>query len=640
MDWRPHDVQALRRTLPWLGLALLAVLAVDAYVPLSPFMPHNDVDGSWILALNQAVARGLVFGRDIVFTFGPYASVFTHTYDPATATRMFAGSALLAAVVVACLAVLLRRRAGRWPAGACLAFFLLLGGTDSLLLALPLLVTLTVLSWLHGERPPRWALPVLVLAWISFGLLPLVKGTLALLCAVAALISAAALLQARRIGLAALSLACPLAALGAFWCAAGQALPDLPGYLLNMREIVSGYSEGMAVKGPSRELWLFGLPALLLLAALASQGSLPRGLRLGALAITAVFLFLSFKAGFVRHDVHAQIALANLVAALGLTWPLLPPAQYRSRWLLVALAGTALLCGGNAARRATDGRTAVGGATSNPLVLRTAGFDASDWPRRYAERLRLGATHCGLDGVAPVDTDVYSFDQFCLLAQGLPWNPRPVLQSYSAYTPALARLNEAHLRGPSAPRQLLYRLQTIDERLPAMDDGLSLPALLDNYEPAQPLSTWLVLKARPQRQAASRYDAPVTLAARLGEPVAVPAALPLFTEIVVRPTWAGRLRALLYKPPPLSMRVTLADGTQATYRVNAGMMETGFVLSPLLATTADVAALFDGRIDEHRGVRELRIDSASPLPFWQAEMAVTFRRLHTPAPAPSALPSR
>ena len=70
MDGR-RDTQCLRRTLPWLALALLAVLAVDAYVPLSPFMPRNDVDGSWILALNQAVARGLVFGRDIVFTFGP-----------------------------------------------------------------------------------------------------------------------------------------------------------------------------------------------------------------------------------------------------------------------------------------------------------------------------------------------------------------------------------------------------------------------------------------------------------------------------------------------------------------------------------------------------------------------------------------
>jgi len=630
--WR--GLPGWRQVLPWLAAAALTALAIDAFVPLSPFMPRDDLDGSWIFAVNQAVAQGLVFGRDVWFTFGPYASIFTRTYDPATETRMLAGSALLAGVFVLCVAVLLRHRAGRWPAFGCIAFFLLVGGADSLLLALPLLVTLTLLSWLHDDARRRWHLAVLLLAWTSFGLLPLVKGTLALLCAAATLLSAAALLQARRAGLAVLSVACPLAALVAFWWAAGQSLPDLPRYLASLREIVAGYSESMAVKGPSRELWLFGMPALLLLGSLATQGRLPRDLRLGALAITAMFLFLSFKAGFVRHDVHAQIALANLVAAIGLLWPLLPPQQYGRRLPLVLLGATALWCAGHAARQALKETIPLAGATSNPLQLRTRDIAPADWPRRYAATLDRIAKQCHLDGLAMAPTDVYSFGQTCLLARQLPWQPRPVFQSYSAYTPALARLNEAHLRGSRAPAQLLYALQTIDERLPALDDGMSLPAMLDNYVKAPTdVMGRLVLTARPVRLPESRYDAPLQRAARLGEPVDVPPATPLFAEIVVRPTWAGRVRALLYKPPPLSMHLTLADGTQATYRVNAGMMETGFVLSPLLTTTADVAALFDGRTDERRSVRQLRIDSASTLPFWQPELSITFKRLQRPAPS-------
>lgn len=624
--WRTP--QAWLRALPWL---VLVVLAIDAYVPLSPFMPRNDVDGSWIFAFNQAVARGLVFGRDLVFTFGPYASVFTRTYDPATVTRMLAGSALLAAVFVLCVAVLLRRPAGRWPAFACLAVFLLIGGTDSLLLAVPLLATLALLSWLHDAARPRWALAVLVLAWVSFGLLPLVKGTLALLCAAAALLSAAAAAQARRFGLAALCLICPLVALAAFWSAAGQALPDLPGYLLSLREIVAGYSEGMAVAGPSVELWLFGVPVLLLLGSLATQGTLPRSLRLGAFAATALFLFLSFKAGFVRHDMHAHIALANVVAAAALLWPLLPPAAYQNRFLLCGLASTALLCGLYVNANAGAPYAA---ATSNPMALRTDLVDPARWRQLYDARLRGIRDHCQLQDVAPVASDTYSSGLSCLLAQGLPWAPRPVLQSYSAYTPALARLNEAHLRGPTAPRQVLYRLEAIDQRLPALDDGLSLPTLLQRYEPARPLPGWLVLKRRTDPRPPARRDTLPQTTSQLGEPIAVPAlaAAPLFAEIMVRPTWAGRLRALLYKPPPLSMHVTLADGTQASYRVNAGMMESGFVLSPLLATTADVAGLFDGRVDERRTVRQLRIESASALPFWQPTLSVRFTRLQLAVP--------
>jgi len=38
--------------------------------------------------MNQAIAQGLSFGDDIVFTFGPYASVYTQLYHPATVRLM------------------------------------------------------------------------------------------------------------------------------------------------------------------------------------------------------------------------------------------------------------------------------------------------------------------------------------------------------------------------------------------------------------------------------------------------------------------------------------------------------------------------------------------------------------------------
>ena len=53
------------------------IIAWLLLMPFSPGMPTGGVDGSWPYALNEAIARGYVFGRDLIFTFGPLPSVYT-----------------------------------------------------------------------------------------------------------------------------------------------------------------------------------------------------------------------------------------------------------------------------------------------------------------------------------------------------------------------------------------------------------------------------------------------------------------------------------------------------------------------------------------------------------------------------------
>jgi hypothetical protein len=74
--------------------ALLAAAgtAVLFVLPLNPNFPDRNFDASWAYALNEAVARHLIFGRDIVLTFGPLASLYTWMYHPATDGIMLLGS--------------------------------------------------------------------------------------------------------------------------------------------------------------------------------------------------------------------------------------------------------------------------------------------------------------------------------------------------------------------------------------------------------------------------------------------------------------------------------------------------------------------------------------------------------------------
>jgi hypothetical protein len=77
-----------------IGSVLLAGLFI---MPIRPVMPVANLDSSWMYAMNEILARGLVFGRDFIFTFGPLGAVYTAMYHPEVEGIMLWGSALVAA---------------------------------------------------------------------------------------------------------------------------------------------------------------------------------------------------------------------------------------------------------------------------------------------------------------------------------------------------------------------------------------------------------------------------------------------------------------------------------------------------------------------------------------------------------------
>ena len=52
-------------------------------------MPISCVEYSWAWALNEAYARGRVFGSEFVFTFGPLGFLYTKIFHPETALRLW-----------------------------------------------------------------------------------------------------------------------------------------------------------------------------------------------------------------------------------------------------------------------------------------------------------------------------------------------------------------------------------------------------------------------------------------------------------------------------------------------------------------------------------------------------------------------
>src|SRR6185436_5439341 len=91
-------------------------------------------------------------------------------------------------------------------------------------------------------------------------------------------------------------------------------------------------------------------------------------------------------------------------------------------------------------------------------------------PSEY--RMRLESHHRALErmydlprirtAVGREPIDVFGSNQSMALLNHLNYRPRPVFQSYSAYTPELVELNAAFLESDRAPRFMLFQHEALD----------------------------------------------------------------------------------------------------------------------------------------------------------------------------------
>jgi hypothetical protein len=577
--------------------ALIVFLCLAQFVPFSPSFPSDGLDDGWVLGINAAVERGMSFGRDIVFTFGPYASTYTRQYGPSTDLLMLLSSGLIALSFAIGIIVLTHGR-HRWFA-LTLALTLDIFARDDFFLIIPLVLVVLVCRILIPTPHPlhlpttnfvRWSLALLTTA---ASLLPLIKGTFGVACVILGVIICALLIARQRAAIAISGLFIFLAGLSTFWVLAGQSLSQLPVFFTSQAPIMSGYSDAMSLIGSPGELSIFLVTCALLLAvnfSMLRSANLP-GLALAA-AVASV-LFLSFKAGFVRQDSHALIG-AGALAMVGLVLAIGVPDRRSLVGLAICLTAWVMI---------TRDHTKVNFWTLRNQVIshlltqeEGAGERIEDSGRLRNEFEESLATIRTAHPLPPLKgkTDVYSFGQSILLANGFDWAPRSVLQSYSAYTPSLLKADAAHLAGSTAPENILFTVQPIDGRLAALEDGLSWPGLLTRYAPSDSMDGAAILKRRSRPTTDQPVISPpiVSGAYRLGEEISIPVTNePLWARIAVRPTLLGKIAALVWKLPELQIELRLVDGTMHEFRYIAGMGKTGFVVSPLIQDTSEFLAL-------------------------------------------------
>lgn len=608
-----RDVPNLR----WVLSALLALLLWPSLM-LFPGAPDGYLDASWQEFLIHAHAQGWQFGREIVFTWGPWGFLNTHFHlgDAGAVARLTwetVGKLLLAGGLVA-----LTQRIGGWRQSAFIGASVL----GAWLFADTIYYVSIALAIVAGLVPAATSRRTLGLLLPALAFLACFKFTYTLLALGGVGLATAAALARRDFRTAAIIAAGFGAAFVLAWAAAGQHPDHLLPYFRRSLELSSGYADAMGVD----ETWpvfLCGAGLLVAAAVFVLHFWRTHADRIFATA-AALYLgaawFIVWKASFTRADGHVfGFFLYTLLLALVLPRLCFP----ERRWHWFDLAPLAALLGVGLAEPGLLARipgVAAARVLENARVLPHLTRLPAAWNRALArakEAARLPAIQAA---VGRGSVDVFNYEQGAALLNDLRYTPRPVFQSYTAYTPRLSWRNLRFYQSPQAPDFILWKHQTIDGRFPTLDDAALVAELPRAYAPVLEERDFLLLRQKsPLPAARLARQLVVERGLSFGEEFSLPADRrhPLWLQVSLPLSKLGRLRAFFYKPPLVNLVTTDERGQAATWRLLPRVAADGFLLQPLLETQGDFAAYLRGR--GARWVRSIRLEVApGHQEFWSS----------------------
>lgn len=499
--------------------------------------PGPGLDASWNAGLAMATEHGLQFGREVVFTYGPLGFLQgPFVWYSGLGALAFAFSA--AVYVAFCVALV-------WALGRTLPPLAAALVAAAMLALLPapeqplLIAAIAALTLLGGEWEERalWAFAALAASFAAVeALAKLSTGPVLAVVFLLALVGARA--RRAQLGLFAALLVGELALL---WALSGQSFAALPDFAAHTWEVVSGYSGAMVreVDVPAWKVTMATIAAAAITVATVAACArcrLPdRRARWAAALALAVAGFTVFKEGVVRTDAgHLSLYFSTAaVLWLAVPWP-------RSRWWLMLGGAAAIVALGWPVRPA-------GMATSlDPVAnlrLAVEGVRNLASPGRRQDLIERG--RAGMKAVYRLDpamraqlrgrtVAVEPWEIGAVWAYRLDWAPLPVFQNYSAYTPALDRLNAAAVASPEGPERILrenaplvwreFPTPDLDDRYPGWDPPRQQRAVLCHFAPLRTTARWQLLGRVPDRCGPLRPLGAVE--ARSGAAVPVPAPRP------------------------------------------------------------------------------------------------------------------
>ncbi|MGC4040930.1 MAG: hypothetical protein QM710_09165 [Flavobacterium sp.] len=439
----------------------------------------KSLDPSWVIALNYANVKNMAWGQDIAFTYGPLAYLATRV-SWGVSKYSFLIFDLFYAFNICCIISFSYRKTRAKVLylalllGMVLFYPFYIGGSYALILFFMLIF------WIRAtlDKPKGWyyamqAILLLLLFYIKFN-----TGLISFGLFYASVIY---LYHSKKETLtkSILLLVAPVALILLMSFALNVSLWR---YIQSGVNLVSGYNEIMYMEDKAfDEIMLFAKIFILVgLVGLCLQRFMERKEIIKGLLIVLLFstgVFILYKQSFLRTDWSHATSFFSLALFLVLCiqdFNLSYWKDFKNAFLL-ALIGMVFYLNlyqgiiGDFLERFDKGK----------YIAQFTGFTADSGMNLFPNNNGLPQNILGKINTNTVD--VFPWNIQLLIENKLNYLPRPVMQSYSAYTKYLEDMNFCFYNSEKAPRFVLYDYASIDNRYPFFDESKVGIVLNKNY---------------------------------------------------------------------------------------------------------------------------------------------------------------
>lgn len=600
---------------------VLALFMLLYLMPVNPGMPSSGLDPSWSNVINYAFINNMSFGKDLVFTYGPLGSfrfpgyVYAESsYYPAIVLSIFI------ALIVATSLFMITRKINLL--GKTLGIIAIFTGliNDGLFFWYLIPILFVIITFEKDNEKIYKTLSFLLLAVLSFSVVIKFSHFPTAILSVLFIDGYFYYKFKQKVPLYMLLF---FAFMIVFYTLSGQNIFDFYDYFIGSFNTLSGYSEAMNTFGPSSMIYIFlalfiGMYILLLKVFYDN-----RSLKLFLVSLTAsLVLFMAFKQGFVRHDGHATAAFSGLSLVMGLFY--LYYYEYFKNNIYKFIANSLLILSIifsftimgfykintilapyiiDKINSGLPTKEVFKSINRDKFVLVSQMTNFHDFyykikdfhkifdsnrivelNQEYKNSMNSIKEKIDLSGISGT-VDIYPWDQSYIIANELKYQPRPLFQSYSVYTPKLIENNIEFLRSEKAPDNILFQIKEIDERLPSTMESASWIEILKRYETVGLKNNFLHMKKRITPRVIN-FKNTQTINSKFNEIVNTPYDN-AFVKIKFKKSLFGSIINTLFKSPILWIKLEFSDGSTIQKRIIPQISSSGFILTPYIDNIYD-----------------------------------------------------
>lgn len=627
-------------------------LVLYFFILIPPFLIEpvtSGLDPSWRISVNMAAAKGFVFGKDYIFTFGPLGFLSTKNAVLVNKWIILLYELFLIFSTLGAIHYFLKplKYSFRYSFPTLLVVFLISAYNCELLL-----LFVYIFSSLLFLRSGHWLvlIPAVLLSAIGFYIKVNYGIILSVLLYTTLLVSVLRKNSSVKTGLG-----MAFVHIITLYVPSVIGNVDIVRYVQSSLQVINAYNDAMFL--PAKLSGLLPVTALILVALFA--GGFLFNIRsyvrdfssLYIYGFCALFFYVMFKNGFVRASPgHINVFFVNSMILFACLY-ILSKENTQKTWGVIFTAAITISYSILIINPYKDHET---GLTKTSVLSRlTIGeylkdiatdvsykqilADSARSPQKIAQSYAQVIGWKTVDIIPSEISEIYYYK--------LNYLPRPVPQSYCAFNKYLDSKNAEKLMSASGPEFLLYHNESLDNRHPFWDESITKRAVVTHYELYNRDTTTLAKMAFDEnfylsnypdiREAVNKgvfksgYDhyqrfgreesreiissenfqyllfrkrkTPLQMkqeeeseqVIRIGEEFSIRKTVyPQYLYADIRYSVMGKIQRLLFQPPEMKITVTYEDGTRQTYRVIIPIMNTGVLINKRTDTPYDASLFF------------------------------------------------